>query len=124
MSSKLRDRPFLVRTDHKSLRWLWSTAKPRIARWAMALQEFTFVIEYQSGTDNPVADYFSRDIATTPLDEMIDERISMHAELFHVSIDPRVEWLMTTSNRIYISRMPPGTYSLYIPLWTFRSASG
>eukprot|EP01053_Blabericola_migrator_P003233 Blabericola_migrator_1__3232@NODE_1951_length_3515_cov_24_442865_g934_i1_p2_GENE_NODE_1951_length_3515_cov_24_442865_g934_i1NODE_1951_length_3515_cov_24_442865_g934_i1_p2_ORF_typecomplete_len278_score3_38RT_RNaseH/PF17917_1/5e31RT_RNaseH_2/PF17919_1/8_1e27Peptidase_A17/PF05380_13/0_013_NODE_1951_length_3515_cov_24_442865_g934_i160893 len=120
----LRDRPFLVRTDHKSLRWLWSTAKPRIARWAMALQEFTFVIEYQSGTDNPVADYFSRDIATTPLDEMIDERISMHAELFHVSIDPRVEWLMTTSNRIYISRMPPGTYSLYIPLWTFRSASG
>eukprot|EP01053_Blabericola_migrator_P002506 Blabericola_migrator_1__2505@NODE_1704_length_3969_cov_17_599180_g478_i8_p2_GENE_NODE_1704_length_3969_cov_17_599180_g478_i8NODE_1704_length_3969_cov_17_599180_g478_i8_p2_ORF_typecomplete_len282_score17_00RT_RNaseH/PF17917_1/0_00088_NODE_1704_length_3969_cov_17_599180_g478_i816462491 len=62
-------RLFLVRTDHESLCWLWSTARPCIARWAMA---------------------FSRDIATSPLNDMLEERISLHAELFHVSLDPPI----------------------------------
>ncbi|EZG43003.1 putative Gag-pol polyprotein [Gregarina niphandrodes] len=28
----LRGREFIVRTDHQSLKWLWSTEKSRIAR--------------------------------------------------------------------------------------------
>lgn len=36
----LRDKEFDVRTDHHSLQWLWKTKKARIARWAMALQDF------------------------------------------------------------------------------------
>ena len=38
---------FTVRTDHESLKWLWNTDNKRVARWALALQEFQFKVLYQ-----------------------------------------------------------------------------
>lgn len=54
--------PFTVRTDHQSLKFL-STCRllsPRISRWALALQEYNYTIEYVAGTQNVIADSLSR----------------------------------------------------------------
>lgn len=58
----LLGKPFLVYTDHRALVWLMKTTNftGRLARWALALQEFDFKIEYRKGKDNAAADALSR----------------------------------------------------------------
>lgn len=53
---------FPVRTDHKSLVWLYKVKNPqgRIARRLMFLSDLDFVIEYKKGCSNLVADFVSR----------------------------------------------------------------
>ena len=54
--------PFRIQTDHRALTFL-NTAKHgngRLARWAMALQPYTFSITYRPGGDNANADMLSR----------------------------------------------------------------
>jgi hypothetical protein len=53
---------FTVRTDHKSLIWLYKVKNPqgRIARWLMFLAGMDFTIEYKEGQSNVVADCLSR----------------------------------------------------------------
>ena len=53
---------FRIVTDHASLRWLMRQAdlNGRLARWSLALQCFTFVIEHRRGTLNVVPDALSR----------------------------------------------------------------
>jgi hypothetical protein len=53
---------FTIRTDHKSLIWLYKVKNPqgRIARWIMFLSDLDFVIEYKEGDSNLVADCLSR----------------------------------------------------------------
>ncbi|KAF9760761.1 Retrovirus-related Pol polyprotein from transposon 17.6 [Nosema granulosis] len=57
----LLGKEFTLKTDHKSLTYLWETKNPtsRLLRWAMKLQEFKFKIEYIKGEDN-ASDGFSR----------------------------------------------------------------
>ena len=48
----LADKPFSVYIDHLSLKYLQSlkvSANNRLARWALALQPYTFVINYKEG---------------------------------------------------------------------------
>ena len=54
---------FTVITDHFSLRWLRSLDNPtgRLARWAVALQQHDFTVEYRKGALNHVPDALSRE---------------------------------------------------------------
>ena len=60
--SYLLGHPFLVRTDHSSLRWLSQFKQPegQLARWIEQLQEFDFQIEHRKGRDHSNADALSR----------------------------------------------------------------
>ena len=71
----LLGQPFVVRTDHESLKWLHKADKGRLARWALALSEFQFKIEPRKGTQNANADALSRntvhaDIPNEEMDEL------------------------------------------------------
>jgi hypothetical protein len=53
--------PFVVNTDHESLRYLLTQKDltGRLARWVEALADFNMTIEHIQGRDNP-ADVLSR----------------------------------------------------------------
>ena len=58
----LLGRPFVVRTDHQALIWLFSLKEPkgRIARWIKILSAYDFSIEYRQGKKHLNADGMSR----------------------------------------------------------------
>eukprot|EP00873_Tetraselmis_striata_P040267 jgi/Tetstr1/460531/TSEL_005789.t1 len=55
-------RQFVVVTDHRPLEWLMNTAQLRgkLARWAMRLSEYDFVVRYRKGVHHVKADCLSR----------------------------------------------------------------
>jgi hypothetical protein len=57
----VRGTKFTVITDHRPLLNIWDKPFPpaRIARWALRLQPYQYVMKYKPGKDNP-ADYLSR----------------------------------------------------------------
>ena len=58
----LYGRPFLIRTDHSSLRWMLRQKEPKdqLARWIQRLAVFQFVIEHRPGAKHGNADGMSR----------------------------------------------------------------
>jgi hypothetical protein len=58
----LYGRPFTLRTDHESLRWMTNLREPQgqVARWLEKLQEFNFDILHRKGTNHGNADALSR----------------------------------------------------------------
>ena len=56
----LRDRRFLVRTDHANLRLLHEESNAKVLRWMLTLQSYDFDIEHIAGKNNTVAEGFSR----------------------------------------------------------------
>ena len=58
----LRDRPFIVYTDHASLRTAVNSPhlSQRMARWLSFFAEYNFSVEYKPGRHNVVADALSR----------------------------------------------------------------
>jgi len=58
----LHGRRFTLRTDHQALKWLDSArfSNAKLERWALALQEYDFTVEYIKGETNVVADHLSR----------------------------------------------------------------
>ena len=55
-------KPFILRTDHSSLTWLYKFRNPegQLARWLEALQEFDFKIIHRKGCLHGNADAMSR----------------------------------------------------------------
>ena len=56
----LRDRQFLLRTDHRNLTFLNINSSPKVIRWKLEIQEYDFKIEYIPGPLNIEADALSR----------------------------------------------------------------
>ena len=61
----IRDRYFLLRTDHKNLTYINQESSPKVRRWKLAIQEYNFDIEHIAGEENVVADALSRLCAHT-----------------------------------------------------------
>lgn len=58
----LRDRPFILRTDHEPIKYLQSKTKltGRQMRWIDELQSYNFTVEHLSGSKNGAPDALSR----------------------------------------------------------------
>ena len=58
----LLGRPFIIQTDHRSLKWLdqLKDTNSRLTRWSLALQPYCYTVEYRSGASNGNADALSR----------------------------------------------------------------
>jgi hypothetical protein len=80
----LRDRHFVLQTDHKNLSYINYEGTAKVRRWKMLLQEYNFEIEYIKGEDNPVADSFSRNCA---IEEDFDDDLKVFEEDFERSVD-------------------------------------
>jgi hypothetical protein len=61
----LRDREFILQTDHRNLTYVNFEGTAKVKRWKMLIQEFRFKIEYLPGPENIIADSFSRNCART-----------------------------------------------------------
>lgn len=53
-------KPFIIETDHQNLKWMEASEVPKIIRWRIYLQSFTFQIKHIKGTKNILADALSR----------------------------------------------------------------
>ena len=70
----MRDRHFILRTDHKNLIYLNDSASAKVRRWKILISEYDFDIEYIKGEENFVADATSRLVNDTRLvDDGVDE---------------------------------------------------
>jgi len=58
----LHGRKFTVHTDHQPLQWLTKIKEPlpKLARWSLYLQQFTFTVSYLPGKENSHTDGLSR----------------------------------------------------------------
>jgi hypothetical protein len=56
----LRCKHFVLETDHNNLLWMEASQVPKIVRWRVLLQSFSFSLRHIAGKDNTVADWLSR----------------------------------------------------------------
>lgn len=58
----LTNNPFMLITDHAPFQWLHKVkdSNPRVLRWYLALQFFSFQIQHRKGTAHGHANYLSR----------------------------------------------------------------
>jgi hypothetical protein len=59
----IRDRKFTLHTDHRNLTFLNTLGSARVLHWKLAIQQYDFTVVFISGTDNIIADSFSRELA-------------------------------------------------------------
>ena len=56
----LRDRKFVIETDHRNLLYLRKNTNSMVIRWDIALQELDYTVGFLSGSKNVIADSMSR----------------------------------------------------------------
>ena len=88
LQSLLRDRVFILRTDHLNLLFITEASNPMIVRWYMALSEFSFKIEFIKGVDNDIADSMSRLCRNGMLDHPEE---FPHTDALAASIIPKIK---------------------------------
>eukprot|EP00918_Siedleckia_nematoides_P021054 GHVU01045154.1.p1 GENE.GHVU01045154.1~~GHVU01045154.1.p1 ORF type:complete len:1425 (+),score=108.03 GHVU01045154.1:1406-5680(+) len=81
---------FSVRTDHESLEQLWTQDHKRLARWRIALSDYNFVVHYQKGSTNHLADMLSRDCTEIITEDAIDKRITLSPHVFLLLHSPQL----------------------------------
>jgi hypothetical protein len=60
LSFYLRNKPFILETDHNNLIWLEKSTVSKLMRWRIFLQGFNFQLRHIPGKQNIVADFLSR----------------------------------------------------------------
>jgi hypothetical protein len=97
----------IIYSDHTELKYLFSKkdAKSNLIRWILLLQEFDIEIWDKKGTENVVADYFSRltmDFTedATPISENFPDE-----QLMHIAHNP-VPWFADIVNYLVTGQMP------------------
>ncbi len=70
----LLDKKFTLMTDHANLMYLKGSSDPKVLRWMLALQEYDFEVKHIKGTDNKVADAFSRLCVVNQRDERVNPK--------------------------------------------------
>lgn len=90
---------FTVITDHASLTWLRNLKDPtgRLARWALQLQSFDYILKHRPGRELVVADALSRAV------ELID---------VHGFADTNDEWYAETKRIASISKEENGAFKV------------
>jgi len=68
----LRDREFILQTDHQNLCYVNFEGTAKVKRWKMLIQEYRFKIEFLKGEHNQIADSFSRNCPVSRPDEEDD----------------------------------------------------
>jgi len=92
--------PFIVYTDHISLKYLQSlkvSTHNRLARWALALQPYKFTIEHVEGKKLTAADGLSRRPYDDPGDLKEDEELQ--EDSFIAYLDPDIFDSVTDNSR-------------------------
>ena len=56
----LHCKSFILETDHNNLLWIEASLVPKIIRWRIYMQSFTFLLRHIPGKLNKIADYLSR----------------------------------------------------------------
>jgi hypothetical protein len=56
----LHAKNFTLETDHQNLSFLERSEVPKLIRWKLFLQSFTFILRHSRGAENVVADWQSR----------------------------------------------------------------
>ena len=71
--------PFIVRTDHQSLKFLLEqrVGTPAQQKWITKLLGYVFIVEYKKGSENRVADALSRQMESK-LKTLIDQADLTH----------------------------------------------
>eukprot|EP01039_Chlorochromonas_danica_P011569 gene11569-12955_t len=79
-SHYLRGKRFTLETDHSNLLWIEQSTVPKIMRWRVYLQGFTFFLRHIPGKTNLLADYLSRmwDESDPPLPTTALNAIPIH----------------------------------------------
>jgi hypothetical protein len=72
-------KPFVLETDHNNLLWMEASAVPKVIRWRIYLQSFTFMLRHIPGKQNLVADWLSRAHATESSDVITPTDSAMQA---------------------------------------------
>ena len=66
----LHCKPFILETDHNNLLWIQASQVPKVIRWRIYLQSFSFLLRHIPGKTNLVADWLSRAVrADEPAEE-------------------------------------------------------
>jgi len=103
LKSYLLGREFLVLTDHKPLQFIYNNDKssPKVLRWKMQLQEFSFRVEHCSGKSNTAADCLSRInmIDKLPGEELITENELNDAQHYDKEVKSMIEAINKNFNR-------------------------
>jgi hypothetical protein len=99
MDYLLRDAHTLVHTDHKNLVYIKESGSEKIIRWKLDLMEYDFELDAIAGSDNPIADYMSRNEAAEEHDFVIDNARKATHLLASFTCLPAVEVEEENDNR-------------------------
>ena len=121
----LLGRSFELLTDHAPLQWLSSQKmEGLLCRWALAMQEFDFVIKYLKGCHNGNADALSRSTSSPPTvsaTQFVSDSIKQGIQQAQQA-DPTIglvyEAVQKSRNRPTSHQWHRSPFSRYRKLWT------
>ena len=97
----LLGRPFILRTDHKALSWLFSKepkGSARVSGSIATLMEYPIQIEYLKGSENTIADILSR-LTGHAVDQIVPNELAWGIPTYACPVDDadclelRTHWL-------------------------------